>query len=61
MEVPCDGRPAEYRWCPLLNAGEIVAVVVAVVQFRNEKRRAVLSNYTRRTYMKLGSYGEKQT
>ena len=37
-EVPSDGRPVEYRWCPLLNAGEIFAVVVIVVQFRGTKK-----------------------
>jgi len=40
-QLPRDGRPVEYRCRPLLNAGEIFAVV----QFRDEKRPAVLSNY----------------
>jgi len=36
-EVPRDGRFAEYRWCPLLNADDIFNVVLIVVQFRDEK------------------------
>jgi len=45
-DAQSDGRPAEYRWCRLLNAVEQIAkMLLDLVQFGGRKKRcAVLSN-----------------
>jgi len=36
-QLPHDGRPAEYKCRRLLNAGEIFAIVVIILQFWDQK------------------------
>jgi len=40
-----DGRPAEYRWRPLLNTVDQFAKISLWCNLGTKKRRAVLSNY----------------
>ena len=55
-----DGRPAEYRWSPLLNAVDQIAKISLWCSV-GTKNGAPFSTTTRPICMKPGSYGQKET